>query len=101
MSKSKSKFKSQTKQDLFLDILSEHFDLSVDPFGNISLTHKPTGSTIAFTMSGDIRLEPVQDLDIKTGRWFHANSDVQKIKEHLEESSILCDHHGNPITKRN
>ena len=59
--------------------LLEHVDF--DPFGNLVL--EIHGSKLVFTTQGDIQLHPARDLDVKTGRWYHVNSDTAEIAAHL------------------
>jgi len=57
----------------------EHLNITADSFGNVTLEHKRTGSKLVFTTQGDIQVYASRDVDAKTGRWYHINSDVAKI----------------------
>jgi hypothetical protein len=73
-----------SKQPTFEDKLEQVFkflDLSADCFGNVTLKHKQTGSSITFATNGDIQLKAARDIDQKSNRWIHFNSDVGIIEQ--------------------
>ena len=70
----------------------EHLDFSSDRFGNVTLEHRISGSKLIFTTAGDIQVHAAQDVDQKSGRWVHVNSDVQKIQKQL--GRVLYGAHG-------
>jgi len=56
-------------------------EISADVFGNVTLKHKQTGSFITFATNGDIQLKAARDIDQKSDRWIHFNSDVEAIEK--------------------
>jgi hypothetical protein len=68
-----------------LDQVLKYLDFSADSFGNVTLEHKRTGSKLVFTNQGDIQVHAARDVDAKTGRWYHINSDVNKISKDLKQ----------------
>jgi hypothetical protein len=71
---------SEEKLEALLAAL-EHLEIKADDFGNVTLEHKNSGSTIVFTNQGDIQLHAARDVDAKTGRWFHVNSSTETLEE--------------------
>ena len=55
-------------------------EISADVFGNVTLKHRQTGSFITFATNGDIQLKAARDIDQKSDRWIHFNSDVTVIE---------------------
>lgn len=64
-----------------LDQALKYLNIYADSFGNVTLEHKRTGSRLVFTNQGDIQLHAARDVDAKTGRWYHVNSESEKISE--------------------
>ena len=66
---------------LNLEQALKYLNIYADSFGNVTLEHKRTGSRLVFTNQGDIQVHATRDVDAKTGRWYHINSDTTKISE--------------------
>ncbi len=63
-----------------------HLDISVDPFGNVTLEHE-SGARIRFCQNGDLQTWGERDIDQKAGRWVHTNSDLEEI--YKQERRVL------------
>jgi len=57
----------------------KYLSIESDSFGNVAIYHKQSGSQIVFTTQGDVQVHAARDVDAKTGRWYHVNSDVSEI----------------------